>query len=145
MSRSINSKMFSSERQDWETPQALFDELNREFHFCLDAAASKENHKVLLWYTEEQDGLTSEWFNPTWCNPPYGRDVGKWVHKAYMESLRGVTSVLLLAALTDTAWFHDWVYGKAEIRFIRGRITFVGADNSAPFPSMIVIYRGKED
>lgn len=144
MSR-INSKMWSSDRQDWETPQALFDELNDEFHFSLDAAANADNFKVLPFYDEGCDGLMADWLSPTWCNPPYGRDVGKWVRKAYMESLRGVTSVLLLFARTDTAWFHDWVYGKAEIRFIRGRVRFVGADNPAPFPSMIVIYRGKED
>lgn len=77
-----------------------------------------------------------------WCNPPYGREIGKWVEKAYKESLEGVTVVMLLPARTDTKWFHDYIYGKAEIRFVRGRLKFGDSKNSAPFPSMVVVYRG---
>ena len=77
-----------------------------------------------------------------WCNPPYGREIGKWVEKAYKESLEGATVVMLLPARTDTKWFHDYIYGKAEIRFVRGRLKFGDSKNSAPFPSMVVVYRG---
>lgn len=139
----ICKKMYSSDKMDWGTPQALYDQLDAEFHFNLDAAASDENHKHKNYYTSYDDGLNSEWSSSTFCNPPYGRAVGSWVHKAYMESLKGNTVVMLLFARTDTAWFHDWVHGKAEIRFLRGRIKFEGAKYNAPFPSMIVIYRGK--
>jgi len=141
MSR-INSSMYSSDKMDWETPQELFDKLNDEFHFALDAAADQNNFKVFPFLTVNDDSLNCDWLNPTWCNPPYGRNIDRWVRKGYEESLRGVTSVFLLFARTDTKWFHDYVYGKAEIRFLRGRVRFVGADNPAPFPSMIVIYRG---
>ena len=79
-----------------------------------------------------------------WCNPPYGREIGKWVEKAYNESLAGVTVVMLLPARTDTKWFHDYIYGKAEIRFVRGRLKFGDSKNSAPFPSMVIIFRGTE-
>lgn len=79
-----------------------------------------------------------------WCNPPYGREIGKWVEKAYNESLNGVTVVMLLPARTDTKWFHEFVYGKTEIRFLRGRLKFGDSKNSAPFPSMVVIFRVAE-
>ena len=79
-----------------------------------------------------------------WCNPPYGREIGKWVEKAYNESLVGVTVVMLLPARTDTKWFHDYIYGKAEIRFVRGRLKFGDSKNSAPFPSMVVVFKGVE-
>ena len=79
------------------------------------------------------------------CNPPYGRNIGKWVEKAYTESQKPNTLVVMLIhARTDTRWFHNWVYGKAEIRFIKGRLKFGGQKNNAPFPSMVVVYK-KED
>jgi len=139
----MNPVLFSSKTDEWETPQALFDELDREFGFTLDVCALPENAKCDLFFTPETDGLSQSWKGHIcWMNPPYGREIGKWVKKAYEESQRGATVVCLLPARTDTRWFHDYIYGKAEIRFLRGRIKFVGAENSAPFPSMIVIYRG---
>lgn len=78
------------------------------------------------------------------CNPPYGRQIGEWVKKAYEESRKPNTLVvMLIPARTDTKWFHDYILGKAEIRFIRGRLKFGGADNAAPFPSMVVVFRHK--
>lgn len=75
------------------------------------------------------------------CNPPYGRELPKWVAKAYNESKKpGTTVVMLIPARTDTRYFHDYIYHKAEIRFIKGRLKFGGSNNSAPFPSMVVIY-----
>jgi site-specific DNA-methyltransferase (adenine-specific) len=74
-------------------------------------------------------------------NPPYGRVIGKWVEKAYNSAQDGATVVALLPARTDTKWFHDYIYGKAEIRFIRGRLRFGGCKNPAPFPSMLVIWK----
>ena len=79
------------------------------------------------------------------CNPPYGREIGRWVRKCYEESQRGATVVMLIPARTDTAWFHDYIYGKAEIRFIRGRLHFNESTSGAPFPSMIVIFKRKSD
>lgn len=84
-----NGAVFSSDRMNWETPQWLFDELNDEFHFTLDAAADSKNFKVLPFLTAEQDALKCKWSGQVWCNPPYGRDIGKWVQKAYEESVRG--------------------------------------------------------
>nr|DAI30655.1 MAG TPA: DNA N-6-adenine-methyltransferase [Caudoviricetes sp.] len=145
----MNAKlMFSSEREDWETPQSFFDGLNREFHFTLDAAASPENAKCANYYTKEQDGLAQSWAGHTvWVNPPYGRyTTGLWVRKAYEEHQRtGCTVVMLLPARTDTIWFHDFVLGKAEIAFVRGRLKFSNCKFPAPFPSLVAIYGGKSD
>jgi len=134
---------FSSKTPEWSTPQDLFDELDREFGFKLDPCANLENHKCENFYTVDNDGLSHDWhlFGPVFMNPPYGRVIGKWVKKAYESSLNGATVVCLLPARTDTRWFHDYIYGKAEIRFIRGRLKFGGSKNSAPFPSMIAIFR----
>lgn len=137
--------MFSSKTDMWATPQDFWDALDREFHFSCDVCATDENAKCATFYPPEQDGLKQEWRGVCWCNPPYGRTIGSWVRKAYESSLHGATVVMLLPARTDTKWFHDFIYGKAEIRFIRGRLKFGGSKNSAPFPSMVVIFRRKSD
>ena len=138
--------MFSSERDDWETPQALFDELDTEFHFTLDVCANESNSKCTRYFSPETDGLHRDWSNDVcWMNPPYGRAIGKWVEKAYREACRGALVVGLLPARTDTKWFHDFIYHKAQIRFLRGRLKFSGAIYSAPFPSMIVIWEPEEE
>ena len=131
--------MYSSNTYEWATPQHFFDQLNEEFHFTLDVCASDENHKCEKYYTREQDELSKKWGGVVFCNPPYGRQIWKWVKKG---SEANATVVMLLPARTDTAWFHDYIYGKAEIRFVRGRIRFNDADN-APFPSMVVVFRGE--
>lgn len=135
----------SSKTDEWETPQVLFDQLDREFHFTLDPCADHFNHKTPEYFTKEMDGLKQKWTGTVFCNPPYGRQIGKWVKKAYDESQNGATVVMLIPARTDTSWFHDWIYGKAEIRFIRGRIVFGKAKYNAPFPSMVCIFNPKED
>lgn len=134
--------MFSSKTDMWATPQWFFDELDKEFHFTLDACAVKENAKCERFFSPEDDGLSKEWTGTVWCNPPYGRTVGQWVKKAAESK---ATIVMLLPARTDTKWFHDYIYQKAEVRFIKGRLKFGGCDNSAPFPSMVVIFRNKEE
>ena len=135
---------FSGEKPDWETPYWLFKQLNEEFHFTLDAAASDQNHKCDAYFTEETDGLKHEWHKSTWCNPPYGRVISKWVEKAVHECENGNTVVMLLPARTDTEWFHKWIYKQHEVRFIKGRVRFSGSQYNAPFPNMIVVMRGNE-
>lgn len=154
----MNAALVSSVKMDYCTPQEVFDQLDAEFHFTLDAAATDKSAKCQNYYTPETDGLKSPWNlaggGAVFCNPPYGRQIGKWVQKAYEESKSGTTIVLLIPARTDTTYFHDYIYGRAEVRFIRGRIVFVdeagepckdvkGRAMPAPFPSMVVIYSGK--
>ena len=134
--------MFSSKTDMWATPQDLFDELNAEFHFETDVCAIPENAKCDKFYTPDIDGLKQEWTGNCWCNPPYGREIGKWVKKAAKSK---AMTVMLIPARTDTKWFHDYIYNKAEIRFIKGRLKFGGAQNSAPFPSMICVFRGEKN
>ena len=135
--------MFSSNTGLWETPQEFFDKLDAEFHFDLDVCATPKNAKCKKYYTPEQDGLSQPWDGNVWCNPPYGRAVGAWVRRGFLASADGATVVMLLPARTDTRWFHEYIYGKTEIRFVKGRLKFGGSKNSAPFPSMIVIFRPK--
>ena len=135
--------MFSHNRDDWETPQSLFDVLNVEFDFTLDACASEYNKKHERYYSKHDDALSKRWTGVVWMNPPYGRQIGKWIRKAYEASQEGATVVCLLPARTDTAWWHDYCM-KGEIRFLRGRVRFVGAKAGAPFPSAIVVFRSKE-
>ena len=133
--------MMSSNKDDWETPQDLFNRLDEEFYFTLDVCASDTNYKCKEYITKEEDGLATDWGKETcWMNPPYGRQITKWVEKAYGSK---AMVVALLPARTDTKWFHDFIYNKAEIRFIKGRLKFSGSKNSAPFPSMIVIWKTK--
>ena len=138
----ISNALYSSQTDLWETPQNLFDELNSEFHFDIDVCALSENAKCGRYYTPEQDGLSQPWIGNCWCNPPYGREVGQWVRRAFLASVSGSTVVMLLPARTDTKWFHEYIYNKVEVRFLKGRLKFGNSKNSAPFPSMIVIFRG---
>ena len=137
-----NSVLFSSKTDNWETPPEVFKDLDNEFKFTLDPCASKENHKCDKYFTKEENGLLQDWGGQrVYCNPPYGRTVGDWVEKAAKESRKENTIVvMLLPARTDTKWFHKYIYGRATIRFIRGRLKFGLSKNSAPFPSMIVIF-----
>jgi len=140
----LNKALFNSGRDDWETPQDLFDELDREFSFTLDPCATAETAKCSNYFTLSEDGLTQDWTGEiVFCNPPYNRKQDAWVKKCCEHGTNGGIAVMLLPARTDTARFHDLILGKAEIRFIRGRLTFAGARNPAPFPSMLVIFRGK--
>jgi site-specific DNA-methyltransferase (adenine-specific) len=132
---------FSSTTDDWATPQWLFDELNREFEFELDVCASAENARCARFFTDSEDGLRQEWRGHCWMNPPYGETIGLWVHKAWQSAQDGAVVVCLLPARTDTAWFHDYVMEAAEIRFLRGRLKFNDAENSAPFPSLVAVFR----
>ena len=135
--------MFSNKTDEWSTPRDFFDELNKEFNFTLDPCATPENAKCEKYYTKEDDGLKQDWSGETvFCNPPYGRAIKDWVKKCYEESKKpNTTVVMLIPARTDTSYFHDYIYHKAkEIRFIRGRLKFGNAKNSAPFPSMVVIF-----
>ena len=138
---------FSSKSNEWTTPQHLFDELNQEFNFTLDPCATEENAKCSKHFTIEDDGLSKDWSNDVvFMNPPYGREIKKWIKKAYEESLNGATVVCLIPARTDTTYWHDFIFDKADdIKFLKGRLKFGNGKNSAPFPSAIVVYKYKED
>jgi site-specific DNA-methyltransferase (adenine-specific) len=138
----MNKGMYSSETDLWSTPQKLFDDLNQEFNFTLDPCATIENAKCKTFYTIDDDGLSMTWTGNVFMNPPYGRDISKWISKAYYSSLNGALCVCLIPARTDTAWWHDYVMKSDEIRFIRGRLKFGDGKGGAPFPSAIVIFRG---
>ncbi|MBM7592275.1 DNA N-6-adenine-methyltransferase [Brevibacillus fulvus] len=135
----INEGMFTSNTDLWETPQDFFDKLNEEFGFELDVCALPENAKCERYFTPDTNGLAQEWTGVCWMNPPYGRQIGKWVQKAYESSLKGATVVCLVPARTDARWWHDYCM-KGEIRLVRGRLKFGGSKWNAPFPNAVVIF-----
>ena len=132
---------FSSLTDLWYTPQYIFDNLNQEYNFTLDVCATSENTKCNIYFTEEDNALIQEWIGICWMNPPYGRNISKWIKKAYESAQKGATVVCLLPAKTDTAWWHDFITKSSEIRFIKGRLKFGDCANPAPFPSVIVVFR----
>jgi phage N-6-adenine-methyltransferase len=132
--------MFSSATDLWSTPIDYFNKLNRIYRFELDVCATPENAKCEKYFTQEMNGLAQKWEGVCWMNPPYGREIGDWMKKAYESSLGGAVVICLVPARTDTAWWHDYAM-KGQIEFIRGRLKFGSAKNSAPFPSALVIFK----
>lgn len=144
--------MFSKASDEWSTPQEFFDRLNDEFQFDVDAAASRENAKCKVWYGDRVDALALEQWatvpSSIWLNPPYSR-VREFIAKAHEQAIKGHTVVCLVPARTDTRWWHSDVWDQfnhapcfgVEVRFVRGRLKFGGSTNSAPFPSVVVIFR----
>jgi hypothetical protein len=127
----FNRSMFSSVYQNWKTPIDVYRDLDQEFHFDYDPCPDKPIY----------DGLASEWGNVNFVNPPY-KDIKYWVQKAYHQWQKGRTVVMLIPSRTDTRWWHDYIMRASEIRFIKGRLRFGNATNSAPFPSAIVVFNG---
>jgi phage N-6-adenine-methyltransferase len=156
--------MFSTGTDDWQTPPELFAALDAEFDFWVDVAASSQNTLCQMYYDVETNALSKDWAKACswlgerelvacWCNPPYSRGLqAQFIAKAAAERLKGVTTVMLLPARTDTKAFHAHIWDAdkhqpregVEVRFLKGRLRFVGAASSAPFPSMIVVFRGSE-
>lgn len=130
---------FSSKTDMHATPQKFFDYYNNVFKFTLDVCASPENAKCERYFTVADNGLAQGWAGNCWMNPPYGREIIHWMRKAYESSLTGATVVCLVPARTDTKWWHEYAM-KGQIEFIRGRLKFGDAKNSAPFPSAVVIF-----
>jgi phage N-6-adenine-methyltransferase len=134
---------------DWRTPRSFFEKLHAEFRFEVDAAASSTNAMLPFYWTVEDDALAQDWATvggAVWCNPPYGRVIGKWLAKAVQERDHGVTTVLLTFARTDTAWWHDYAMQANVIVFVRGRLSFERPDGTkgdpAPAPSVLLVYYG---
>lgn len=138
----VHQSLFSSRSEEWPTPPDFFAQLHAEFSFTLDPCATRKNAKCRKFFTKEANGLERSWDSETvFCNPPYGKHMREWARKCYEASRHGATVVLLAHARTDTRWFHEWVYRKAELRFVKGRLKFGDGRQSAPFPSLVAVYR----
>lgn len=136
-----NDLMFSSKTDLWATPQSFFDKLNAVFKFTVDVCASKDNAKCDEYFDEKVNGLSMDWKGVCWMNPPYGRSIGAWIEKAYRSAKdNGATVVCLVPARVDTRWWHDYC-AKGEIHFVKGRLKFGDAKDSAPFPNAVVVFR----
>ena len=138
---------FSSKTDRWETPQDFFNQLHQQFNFTLDVCALPDNAKCERYFTPEIDGLAQDWAknkeDVIWLNPPYGRQISKWLKKAYETSLQGLTIVCLVPARTDTVWWHDYAM-HGDIYFVKGRLKFGGHQNAAPFPSAVIVFNGNK-
>jgi len=140
----MSSVHFSSKKDNWSTPTDFFDQVEKRFGaFDLDPCANHNNSKADLYYTKEEDGLSKEWKGKVWMNPPYGREIIKWMKKAYDSSLSGAMVVCLVPSRTDTKWWHEYAT-KGDVEFIRGRLKFGGSKQPAPFPSALIIYNQKK-
>jgi phage N-6-adenine-methyltransferase len=139
------NKKFDSAKQDWTTPQDLWERLHHEFRFTVDLAADATNTKCRRFFSAENSGLSAAWSGSGWLNPPYGERAGKlsdWVKKAYAETRKaGCTVVMLIPARTNTRWFHDYCMKAAEIRFFNGRPKFGDAIHGLPQPLVLVVFR----
>ena len=139
----MKSVHFLSRTNEWATPSETYLALNREFGFTLDPCCTHDNKKCERHFTINEDGLSRDWGRETvFMNPPYGREIFLWMEKAYKSSLNGATVVCLVPARTDTKWWHEFAM-KGEIRFLRGRLKFGEAKNSAPFPSAVIVFRAQ--
>lgn len=148
MNNSTTKLMFSSENNEWATPQPFFDKLDNKFNFTLDPCATKKTAKCNKYYTKKDNGLSKSWEGETvFVNPPYGRELKNWVKKAYDESRNsGTTVVLLCPARTDTKYFHSYMMKASELHFIKGRLKFESdnkVSNSAPFPSVVAVFKSE--
>lgn len=145
----LNQALFTSNKSYWETPQDFFDKLDGIYHFNWDLAASYLNHKAVNYYTEDDNSLAKDWNKlegNLFLNSPYGRAIKDWVKKASETKLQqNQYLVMLIPSRTDTAYFHEYIFGKAEVKFLRGRLKFElngESKDAAPFPSALVIYKG---
>ena len=141
----VDKVLFSSKSDEWETPQQIFEQLDAEFRFNLDACATADNHKCEKYFTKEEDGLSKKWGGySVWCNPPYS-NIKDWAKKCYEEGHKpNTTVVMLIPSRTDTKWWHNYIQYKSEVRFIKGRLKFSNS-NPAPFPSAVIIFKGPKE
>jgi|TARA_R110002110_G_scaffold222972_1_gene436845 phage N-6-adenine-methyltransferase len=144
MDKTTQDAMFSSKSLEWATPQHFFDQLEATFgEFTLDPCTNDSNYKVKNRFTETEDGLKQDWSgNKVFMNPPYGRVIKHWIKKAYEEGQKEETMVVaLIPARTDTRYWHDYVMKAHAIYFVKGRLKFGNGENSAPFPSAVIVFK----
>lgn len=146
MNKATQKAMFSSKSIEWSTPQDFFEQLKMRYDFNLDPCATADTAKCSKYYTKEDDGLNQDWGGHTvFMNPPYGREIKHWIKKAYDESKKeGTTVVCLIPSRTDTKYWHKYCMEAHEIYFVKGRLKFGDADNSAPFPSAVVVFKSTQ-
>jgi phage N-6-adenine-methyltransferase len=131
----INRALFSSADDSWSTPKDVFEKLDQEFNFDFDPCPLNDS--------PEFDGLTIDWGNSNFVNPPYS-DIKNCCRKCFEEWQKGKTVIMLIPSRTDTKYWHDYIMKATEIRFIKGRLKFGNSKNSAPFPSAIIVFRGDQ-
>ena len=130
----MNAALLSSKKMDYQTPKDLYTWLDNQFHFDFDPCPVNPTF----------DGLSLDWGKRNFVNPPYGSEIKKWVEKAYREAQKDMLVVMLIPSRTDTKYWHEYIMKAHQIWFIKGRLRFGQATNPAPFPSAIVVFKGKK-
>jgi len=150
MNKKVQETMFSSKSVEWETPEHFFNKLHQTYSFTLDPCSTSANAKCEKHYTKEQDGLSQDWGgHKVFVNPPYGRVMKEWVRKAFEESRKpDTTVVMLIPSRTDTRYWHNYCMKADLIYFVKGRLHFKNkAEDSktspAPFPSAVIVFKGE--
>ncbi|MBO6899515.1 MAG: helix-turn-helix domain-containing protein [Shimia sp.] len=127
----------------WQTPPEIFVALEKVIgRFDLDPCAPSDvaaAHAKTV-FTPKTNGLRQPWWGQVFMNPPYGREIKLWLEKASSEATAGVQIVGLVPARTDTAWWHNFVVGQADVVFLRGRLAFGDGTQAAPFPSALIFW-----
>jgi phage N-6-adenine-methyltransferase len=150
----VDKVLFSHESEEWQTPKSLYNQLNEVYEFVLDPCTTKDNPlRTAHFYTKEDDGLKKSWdYGNVFVNPPYNQKISKWLEKATYEIKHSDNIeyiVFLLPVRTDTKWFHKYLYDISnrdfrnhikDVCFLKGRLKFTKSKNSAPFPSMVVVF-----
>ena len=141
MKKEVKQSWFKSKSHEYETPDSIFEPLNYEFQFTLDVAANSLNTKCVRFFSVDCDGLSQGWGNNIcWMNPPFGRQMKKWVEKAYKSYLNGATVVCLLPVRSNTVWWHQYCMRSTEIRLIKGEVKFKGNENGLWLPLCIIVF-----
>lgn len=144
----VDSALFSSQTDEWETPISLFNQIDNVYSFGLDPCASKDNAKCSVFFDKDANGLSKNWYDyvvdetdnySVFVNPPHS-EIFEWAQKCYEESLSGITIVMLLASRTDTKYWHRYISNADTLYFIKGRLKFGNSKNSAPFPSVLAVF-----
>jgi site-specific DNA-methyltransferase (adenine-specific) len=137
--------MVTKNKKDWCTPPEVFEKYNKIYNFIYDIACTSDNCLCSsgFYFDKGYNALDENWYElpgHLWLNPPYGRELPKWIEKCHEEWNKGAKIVALIPARTDAAYWHDHIFGRATVAFLKGRIKFVGAPYNAPFPSAIVVW-----
>lgn len=139
----LGNVKFSSDRVDYSTPIKLFTPINDEFNLELDVCANNENHKLNSFFVKEDNALSKDWKGNCWMNPPFCKDLGKWVKKAHSETQKhGGTKVCLIPVRSNTKWWAE-VVKDAEVRFINGEVNFNEEPRGLWLPMCFLIFGEK--
>lgn len=131
---------FKSDKIEYSTPQKLYDFINKEFNFEIDVCASESNKKCNKYFNVKMDGLKQNWTGKCWMNPPFNKELKKWVIKAKQESEKHKSIICcLIPVRSNTNWWKECCE-SSEIRFIIGEVNFNELERGLWLPMCLMIF-----